>query len=148
LCLFGSVAAASSRLRFRSDVSATSGVALALLAAAAAASAAAFRTLRPREPVSTVDALTWEPQGTPIRVECGNEPKRLFSTAPSAYPSVAVAGSWRITGTRLSRERWTMAREFALLRKVDWRKGDCAVISGKDWPRGACCDCGVGARER
>ena len=40
--------------------------------------------LRPLEPVSTADARTWEPQGTPIKVLCGNDPKRVFVTFPSS----------------------------------------------------------------
>jgi len=39
---------------------------------------------RPLDPVSTADALTCVPHGTPINVLCGKDPKRVFVTFPSA----------------------------------------------------------------
>lgn len=54
--------------------------------------------LRPLEPVSTAEARTWEPQGTPIKVLCGNDPKRVFVTFPSSYPSCRSSCSRKRVG--------------------------------------------------
>ena len=80
--------------------------------------------LRPLEPVSTAEARTWDPQGTPIKVLCGNEPNRVLVTFPSSYPSCCSSSSRSRVGIWRSLLRCRTASESASAAGPGSRKGD------------------------
>lgn len=80
--------------------------------------------LRPLEPVSTAEARTWEPQGIPISVLCGKDPKRVFVTFPSSYPSCSSSCSRRSVGIWRSLLRCRTAKESASAAGPGSRNGD------------------------